>query len=114
MQSFNGRYGIAAENEVVSKCLHCQYANVVFQENRQDLMLKAAELVAVHNIERELDRFKTKAIFGSRLQHPEMHEGIFVPVESNMAYFAGLFRLQDRFLSTSFGEGPVWGVSPND
>src|SRR5260221_1130046 len=60
-------YGIAAENEVVSKCLHCQYANVVFQENRQDLMLKTAELVAVHDIKRELDRLKTKAVIGSRL-----------------------------------------------
>jgi hypothetical protein len=39
-----------------------------------------------------------------------MHEGIFVPGESNMAYLAGLFGLQDRFLSTSFGEDPVWVV----
>src|SRR6266403_519079 len=80
MQSFNRCYRIASENEVVSKCLHCQYANVVFQENRQDLMLKTAELVAVHDIRGSWTASKRKPFSAAVCNILRCMEGSLCPV----------------------------------
>ena len=77
------------EYEVVAEGLHAQNAYLLLHQQRQNLMLKTAE-VRVHHIERHLHGIEPERVLGGDFQHPQMHERVFVAREANEADFARL------------------------
>ena len=63
METFDGRYGVAAENEGITKCLHCQHADVVLEQDGEHLVLEATKM-RVHDVQWHLHSIEAKLLIG--------------------------------------------------
>ena len=98
---------------MVSEGFHPEDRDPLLDQDCRHLMLKTSK-VGVHNVERHLDRIEMKPMVRSDLQHPEVHDWIFVHSESDMADLASFPGFENRFLSASVGEDSIRIVQPDD